>query len=344
VVPMEWLNEKFKIVYNFITSSKIYYIIAVTLIGILSQKLLYFFTVKWLGRKSRKNKSKYYDVMADALAKPLSLLIVLISVYVSLKVALTGKNLLASVNVVFNILLVLALSYTFSRFIERIIKESAYKYEYKKGSSVKRQIIFLVARFSNVIIWIIGIIVAIKRAGYSVTTLITALGIGGAGIALASKNSFLNIFGATTLIFDKTFYLGDYVKIGDNTGFVEDLRISNTKLRTLDDSLVVIPNSKITELTVENFSTRKKFRISGAFSIKLTAEKTKLEIFLQDIREYLNADENTAGEIKVNLSDIQSNIKISYDFYIKNQNTEDFKERFIFKIMELASLSSFELA
>ena len=108
------------------------------------------------------------------------------------------------------------------------------------------------------------LVVAVRAGGgaqrcssFDVGTVLAGLGIGGLAFALAAQDTLKNFFGSLMLIADRTFRVGDLVKIGANEGVVESVGLRTTRIRGLDDSLLTIPNSDLTTVHVTNFGARR---------------------------------------------------------------------------------------
>jgi small-conductance mechanosensitive channel len=86
---------------------------------------------------------------------------------------------------------------------------------------------------------------------------LAGLGIGGLAVAFASKETLSNVFGAGILVADRPFRRGDWIEAGEAKGTVEHVGIRSTRIRTADDSLLVVPNGKLADATVNNLGTRR---------------------------------------------------------------------------------------
>ncbi len=110
-------------------------------------------------------------------------------------------------------------------------------------------------RLINIFIGIVFSIVFINICGFSVSGLLTTLGLGGVALALASKDSLANLFGSVSLICDHVFKVGDHIKFGDNVeGIVEDIGLRSTKIRTDSKSLITVPNATLANVVIDNLS------------------------------------------------------------------------------------------
>ena len=117
-------------------------------------------------------------------------------------------------------------------------------------------IVPMVSGTVKVILVTIGVLLVVQNLGYSVSSLITGLGIGGAALALASKDTLANMFGALVVFLDRPFNVGDWISLNGFEGTVEEIRFRTTMIRTFDNSLVMMPNSYLTNACVNNWERR----------------------------------------------------------------------------------------
>ena len=100
---------------------------------------------------------------------------------------------------------------------------------------------------------LLGCVVAANNLGYSIGGLLTTLGIGGAAIAFAAQNTLSNLWGAVSILLDQPFKEGDWIRIGTKAyGRVESIGLRSTRLRTEQNTLIVIPNNVLMNEYVEN--------------------------------------------------------------------------------------------
>jgi small-conductance mechanosensitive channel len=88
----------------------------------------------------------------------------------------------------------------------------------------------------------------------NLSPVIAALGLSGLAVALASRDTVSNLFGAVTIIFDRPFVIGERVTISGYTGVVEEIRLRSTLIRTIQGSLITIPNQRMIDSPIENLS------------------------------------------------------------------------------------------
>ena len=114
---------------------------------------------------------------------------------------------------------------------------------------------------------VIVILAALQSLGFTPASLFAVLGAAGLGIGLALKDSLSNLVAGFQLIVQRPFRAGDYVIAANLEGTVEQVRIFQTRLRTPDNRVMIVPNSLITAAAITNFTATMKRRIDVAASI-----------------------------------------------------------------------------
>jgi MscS family membrane protein len=121
--------------------------------------------------------------------------------------------------------------------------------------------------------------------------MIASLGIGGAAIAFAAKESIANFLGSLTIIFDKPFTIGDRIVLDNYDGVVEQLGFRSTQIRTLEGSLVSIPNEKIITSALENIGQKPHIRWLNNFTLASDTPPAKVEQAVTIIKNILDNHE-----------------------------------------------------
>ena len=143
----------------------------------------------------------------------------------------------------------------------------------------------LITRTLKIFVTVIGLIFIADNLNIDVTGLIAGLGLGGLAFALASKDMVQNLFGSITVLLDRTFTVGDWIKVGDQEGTVEALGFRSTRIRTFYNSVVTVPNSQFITATVDNMGERRFRRLSTKFTIAYDTPPDKIEAFCEGVRE-----------------------------------------------------------
>jgi MscS family membrane protein len=142
-------------------------------------------------------------------------------------------------------------------------------------------------RIAQIVIVAIGMIVALGAVGFNVTAVVAGLGVGGIAVALAAQKSIEQLFGGATLYADQPVKVGDFCRFGDKTGTIEEIGLRSTRVRTLDRTMLTIPNAEFSNLQLENFSKRDKFRFFPRISLRYETTPDQMRFVLIEIRELL---------------------------------------------------------
>ncbi len=175
-----------------------------------------------------------------------------------------------------------------------------------KASRKERNLILpFIRRCGQVAIVIFGAVAAAAAMGFNVAGMIAGLGIGGLVLALAAKNSVENVFGSLTVVLDMPFVLGDWVKVGSEEGVVEEINLRSTRLRTAQDSMIVIPNSNLITASIENLGAKRFRRIQINLNVNSTASSATIQEFIESLKHMAeSSDAVVKGSAEVSLFDI----------------------------------------
>jgi len=172
-----------------------------------------------------------------------------------------------------------------------------------------------------------------------VVSLVTGLGIGGLAFALAAKETLENLLGSFTIFIDKPFVVGDVVKVGSAEGTVENIGFRSTRIRTLEKTLLTVPNKKMVDAELDNLSERVVRR--AKFTLSLTYETTgaQLQSITHDLLRTLNTHPMLEHNAVVRFLDFNvSSLDILVIYFVKTSDWEKFaevKEELNFRIMSL---------
>jgi MscS family membrane protein len=207
----------------------------------------------------------------------------------------------------------------------------------------------LLIKSLRIFVIIIGVLFIIQNFGYSIASLLAGLGIGGLAFALAAKDTIGNLFGSFTIFSDKPFHQGDWIRIGDVEGTVEEVGFRSTRIRRFDQAQVVVPNSHFTKNDVTNFSAMKKRRIKFNLGVTYGTSPEQMTKVVEGIKQIIKEDhkfDHTFSMVHfTEFGDFSLNIFI-YCF-TKTTVWDEFlsvREEFNLKIMQLLEELEVEIA
>lgn len=170
-------------------------------------------------------------------------------------------------------------------------------------TSVDDILLSLVTTAAKVALLAVGAAYVADALSIPYSGIIAGLGIGGLAVAFASKETLSNVFGAAILAADRPFRRGDWISAGATQGTVEHVGIRSTRIRTAEDSVVVVPNGKLADETINNLGTRRTRLFKVAVPLPYGEDSARLDALAADIRDMLDTrkDDVVAGKTQVGL-------------------------------------------
>lgn len=152
-----------------------------------------------------------------------------------------------------------------------------------------RSLLPLGSRILRVVFVVLAGLAIASALGYNVTGVLAGLGIGGIAIAFGAQKTVEHLFGSISLASDQPMRVGDYIRAGAWEGTVEAIGLRSTRLRTLDRTLVTIPNGKMAEMEIESLSARDRFRLDTVLTLPYGTTAETLQQVMTALRAYLRA-------------------------------------------------------
>ena len=229
------------------------------------------------------------------------------------------------------------------------IRKMQEKINVSRGKSNTKNESEFLAKIIKVIINIVSVILIIQELGFDLQGLIAGLGLGTVVITLAAQDTAKNLFGGLVIFLDKPFKVGDYIQLSNYTGTVEEITFRSTAIRTLDDTVLHIPNSEVSSVAITNWNELKRRRYITNLTITLDTPLEKVEKVRKEIENMLSKEEDILEEtISVKFQNIlDSGIQIVVIAYTNNTNYAPYlelKEKLNYKIMHLLEENKVELA
>lgn len=149
-------------------------------------------------------------------------------------------------------------------------------------------------RFAAVLgVWCVAGLVALDNLGIDVTTLITGLGIGGVAIALATQNILGDIFASLSIVLDKPFVVGDFIRAGDDLGMVEQIGLKTTRVRSLSGELLIFSNSDLLQSRIRNYKRMAERRVLFRIGVVYQTSPAQLRRIPPMVREIIERQQRT---------------------------------------------------
>ena len=166
----------------------------------------------------------------------------------------------------------------------------------RSNASAAASLLRVSRRVVDVVIVFAGVFVVLRRFGVNPTPVLAGLGVGGIAVALAAQKTLENLIAGASLIFDQAVRVGDFLKVGDVQGTVDHIGLRSTRIRTLDRTVVSIPNSQIANASLETLSARDKFWFHPVVGLRYETTPKQLRAVVDGIRQLLEDHSSVAPE------------------------------------------------
>jgi MscS family membrane protein len=199
-------------------------------------------------------------------------------------------------------------------------------------------------------LWVVaGVFLIVRSFGIDVTAALAGLGVGGIAIAFAAQKTIENLFGTVTVVTDQPIRIGDFCQAGNVSGTVESIGLRSTRIRTLDRTLVTIPNGQLATMSIENFAYRDKFLFRHNIRLRHETTVEQLRHVLAEIRrmmtEHPKVESSTIRIRFIRIGD--SSLDLEVFAYVSAREIEVFleiQEDLLLRIMDLIEASGTRVA
>lgn len=284
--------------------------LGVSFVILLLGALLRTYIARWIfglfRRLAKRTKWEFDDAVVEAVEIPASWFIVVFALYLSIWNLGFEQVLGKPLGMYFSAATIALVSWALFRMVDAVgdlLLSIA-----RRGGSGFEGFIPLFKKIARVFVVVIGVLTVIDSLGIPVTPLLATFGLGGAAIALASRDTVANLFGSLMIVLDRPFKVGDWIMIGDKVdGDVEEIGLRSTKVRTWPKTIISIPNSVLANEYINNWSRMPKRRVKQVIGLTYETSADQMNGLVQDIRGILKTDEGVQQDfILVNFTDFGS--------------------------------------
>ena len=279
-------------------------------------KLLTLFINKVLRPFTSKTQNRLDDVIIYSLEPPVKFAVILLGIWIAIHRLVYPDSFVKIVDSAYKILIVLDITWVFARLFGRLLQ--AY-WGYRSDGQANKMMP-VVKRAILVVVWVIGIVMALSNVGVDISALLGTLGIGGIAFALAAQDTVKNIFGAFTIFTDKPFSIGDTIRVDGLEGTVIDVGVRSTRILGYDRRIITLPNFKITDASITNISSEPMRRVSVQLSLTYDTSAEKMQEALDILKALPTKVENVStqpSDITVNFTGYtDSALVITFYYYI----------------------------
>ncbi|MCK4730603.1 MAG: mechanosensitive ion channel family protein [Candidatus Aenigmarchaeota archaeon] len=228
------------------------YAILILIGSVICAKIFYFTLKQYVAKITAKTKTTMDDELVEACHKPIYMGIMLIGGYYAvnyLKVLIPYK---ASIETFFVVAGVALSTWTLVKIIDTFVMHYTTK---DKTSRAQKTVFLSLKGLINIFIYVIAIFIILSYFNVEITPLLASLGVAGLAVALALQSTLANYFAGLYISSDRSIKISDYIELENGLkGHVEKIGWRSTQIRTLPNNLVIIPNAKLSEMIVTNYS------------------------------------------------------------------------------------------
>ncbi len=274
---------------------------------------------RWVSRTS----STADDVLLRALRGPLVVIISILGLFFGYEHLTWPAKADLWMSRALHVAIALSVTWFIARLITRVLADVLQKNqsaEARRGSAIPA-----ITGVVNVLVWGLGLVVALGNAGYDVGALLAGIGIGGLAMAMAAKDTLANVFGGITVFADQPFEAGERIRIADHTGRVEAIGLRSTRLRTVEGPVVVIPNHLFTEGVVVNLSAELTQRVRSDIGLVCETEPERVERALAILAELVRTEsEWLEPKFTASLNELRSDhLGLLFIYHVKKEKQID---------------------
>ena len=242
--------------------------------------------LKLISKLVFRNKEDKQESFINTVKKPLSIMFLVIGIFLAVYINVKSVAVFKAFKIAVIIIICWGVVNYLSANIGSIIRF--------KGSDDATNLTALkfISNILKIVVVLFGIVMVISELGYNINGLITGLGVGGLAISLAAQDAVSNLISGFVIVLEKPFVVGDMVITDSYQGTVIDITMRSTTIRTLEDSVVTLPNSHVANSSIVNLSRIEKRLISFDIGLLYSTPNELLEKCITDIRNYLESDEN----------------------------------------------------
>ncbi len=291
----------------------------IILIGTLVALMTGFIIRRYVINRAKQTAGRVDDLVAGLGSRLISLLIFLAGLHLAIKRIELEPWLTETVDNVFVIAWTLVGAVFLVRLLEGLAENYLERYTRDNDLEIYQHLLGTVRSALFAAIWAVAILFVIANLGFDVSSILAGLGLGGLAMALASKDTLANFFGALTIMINGPYRVGEMVKYQGHSGTVEKVGLRDTRIRTFEGNLVVVPNSLAPTSIVENISRRPRIRVLFELDLALSTSSSQIEEAKKLICSAIETEDGASKEASVYFISIERDCaKLQVVYYIED--------------------------
>jgi small-conductance mechanosensitive channel len=242
----------------------------------------------YLIARAEKTETKWDDILVASVGKPMMLIALFVPIYygITLFIVTPAGSEKFMMSQLPEVAFIILCAWFLSAFIRKVMEAYGRKHVRGTSNDMGARLLGLVDLLAVYIIWFMAFLMILGVYEINLTPFIAGLGIAGIAVALAAQDMLGNFFGGAMIYADRPFKIGDRVKLDDNVGDVLDIGLRSTRIKTLDNELMTIPNSIISKSIITNYALPDlKIKIRLPYCVSPCSDISKVKQILFEVAQ-----------------------------------------------------------
>jgi MscS family membrane protein len=303
----------------------------------------------------RFSRNEFSDIFVQLERKPLEQLITLLILYIAFDRLEFPENWHLATIEKFGLRWIIITVYeiafliVISNILLRGTEFFAFVMRNREDAPMSKELADFLKELSKVVIVILAFFAGLRFIfNVNITALVASLGIGGLAVALAAQDTLTNLLGSFIIYLDKPFKTGDQIETGDIKGVVEHVGFRTTRIRTIEKTLLTVPNKKMIDTALNNVSLSEQKRVRTVLKLTYDSRPDQIVSIIQAIRDSIVQHPETADANVVHFTEIDtSSLNILVVYFVLSNDDEKMmrvREELNFKMMEIVEANGCRFA
>lgn len=281
--------------------------ILVLLLVWLMRRFLAWAIVAPLRRLTAGTRYDWVSLLLDTLTPTVRLLVIVAGIVLGAQILEVDYETVQFLRHLIRSLIVLAVFVALYRFVDMVAPTSARLFRFT-GLDIAERLLPFLRTAAKLALVVLAVVVVIQEWGYDVSGIIAGAGLAGLAFSLAAQDTIANLFGFTTIVGDQPFVVGEAIKTPDVEGTVEHVGVRSTRIRQPNQAYVTIPNSRLAQSVILNWSRLSKRWLDLTLPISYQATSSEIITVIERIRAMLlERDLVETSSVLVNFIDFGEN-------------------------------------
>jgi len=295
----------------------------IVVLSVLTARIVFQLIDRYALKIALKTKTKIDDILLKAIESPLVIGIVLAGFWYAIQILHTVPRFDALLKHSFYFLIAMNITWLLARLFNGIVDKYLIPLVANSQSQTDDLLMPFVRKVTNIVIWAMGVVIALNNAGYDVGAILAGLGLGGLAVAMAAKDTVANLIGALMILIDRPFVVGDNVIVKGYNAVVCEIGMRNT---TFDikyaKQMLIVPNSDIINTPIINVSREPSRMYEIVLILKITTCEQKVKQALLLVDQAVLAHQYTEKKVMTWFVLTSKGIEITSRFWVMHECKE----------------------